>query len=87
MLVKFQKSVSGYFQPQRYRPEEGIEYDEVFAHFDRIEANRLFLAFASYMGFTKYQTNIIFGNFCAELIWVSVCNAHKGLRLNWLRLR
>ncbi|GJV95540.1 putative ribonuclease H-like domain-containing protein [Tanacetum coccineum] len=38
--------------------EEGIDYDEVFAHVARIEAIRLFLAFASYMGFTVYQMDV-----------------------------
>ncbi|GKD83480.1 ribonuclease H-like domain-containing protein, partial [Tanacetum coccineum] len=38
--------------------EEGIDYDEVFAHVSRIEATRLFLAFASYMGFTVYQMDV-----------------------------
>ncbi|GJZ84940.1 retrovirus-related pol polyprotein from transposon TNT 1-94 [Tanacetum coccineum] len=32
-----------------YRQEEGIDYDEVFAPVARIEAIRIFLAFASYM--------------------------------------
>ncbi|GKF62173.1 putative ribonuclease H-like domain-containing protein, partial [Tanacetum coccineum] len=38
--------------------EEGIDYDEVFAPVARIEAIRLFLAFASYMGFTVYQMDV-----------------------------
>nr|GFB25587.1 hypothetical protein [Tanacetum cinerariifolium] len=35
--------------------EERIDYDEVFARIARIEAIRLFLAYASFMGFTVYQ--------------------------------
>nr|GEX96987.1 putative ribonuclease H-like domain-containing protein [Tanacetum cinerariifolium] len=38
--------------------EEGINYDEVFALFARIEAIRLFLAYASFMGFTVYQMDV-----------------------------
>ncbi|GJR13137.1 putative ribonuclease H-like domain-containing protein [Tanacetum coccineum] len=40
------------------KKEEGIDYDEVFAPVTRIEAIRLFLAFASYMGFTVYQMDV-----------------------------
>ncbi|GJW07214.1 putative ribonuclease H-like domain-containing protein [Tanacetum coccineum] len=43
---------------QGFRQEEGIDYDEVFASVARIEAIRLFLAFASYMGFTVYQMDV-----------------------------
>ncbi|GKE88062.1 retrovirus-related pol polyprotein from transposon TNT 1-94 [Tanacetum coccineum] len=43
---------------QGFRQKEGIDYDEVFAHLARIEAIRLFLAFASYMGFTVYQMDV-----------------------------
>nr|GEV65420.1 putative ribonuclease H-like domain-containing protein [Tanacetum cinerariifolium] len=43
---------------QGHRQEEGIDYDEVFASVARIEAIRLFLAFASYMGFMVYQIDI-----------------------------
>ncbi|GJU13333.1 putative ribonuclease H-like domain-containing protein [Tanacetum coccineum] len=43
---------------QGNRQEEGIEYDEVFAPVARIEAIRLFLAFASYMGFLVYQMDV-----------------------------
>nr|GEV27839.1 putative ribonuclease H-like domain-containing protein [Tanacetum cinerariifolium] len=38
--------------------EEGIYYDEVFAPVARIEAIRIFLAFASYMGFIFYQMDV-----------------------------
>ncbi|GJW41771.1 putative ribonuclease H-like domain-containing protein [Tanacetum coccineum] len=40
---------------QGHRQEEGIDYDEVFALVARIEAIRLFLAFASYKEFLSYQ--------------------------------
>ncbi|GJZ97106.1 putative ribonuclease H-like domain-containing protein [Tanacetum coccineum] len=43
---------------QGHRQEEGINYDEVFALVARIEAIRLFLAFASYMGFMVYQMDV-----------------------------
>nr|GEX74256.1 hypothetical protein [Tanacetum cinerariifolium] len=38
--------------------EEGINYDEVFAPVARIETIRLFLAYASFMGFTVYQMDV-----------------------------
>ncbi|GJT00961.1 putative ribonuclease H-like domain-containing protein [Tanacetum coccineum] len=43
---------------QGHRQEEGIDYDEVFAHVARIEAIRIFLAFASYMGFIVYKMDV-----------------------------
>nr|GEU54928.1 reverse transcriptase domain-containing protein [Tanacetum cinerariifolium] len=39
-------------------PEEGIDYKEVFAPVARIEAIRLFLAYASFMGFMVYQMDV-----------------------------
>ncbi|GJY51372.1 putative ribonuclease H-like domain-containing protein [Tanacetum coccineum] len=41
-----------------YTQEEGIDYDEVFAPVARIEAIRLFLAYASFMGFIMYQMDV-----------------------------
>nr|GEZ20965.1 ribonuclease H-like domain-containing protein [Tanacetum cinerariifolium] len=38
--------------------EEGIDYDKVFASVARIEAIRLFLAYASFMGFMVYQMDV-----------------------------
>ncbi|GJU42148.1 putative ribonuclease H-like domain-containing protein [Tanacetum coccineum] len=43
---------------QGYTQEEGIDYDEVFAPIARIEAIRLFLAYASFMGFMVYQMDV-----------------------------
>nr|GEZ69274.1 putative ribonuclease H-like domain-containing protein [Tanacetum cinerariifolium] len=43
---------------QGHIQEEGIDYDEVFALVARIEAIRLFLAFASYLGFMVYQMDV-----------------------------
>ncbi|GJV24754.1 putative ribonuclease H-like domain-containing protein [Tanacetum coccineum] len=43
---------------QVHRQEEGIDYEEVFAPVARIEAIRLFLAYASFMGFLVYQMDV-----------------------------
>ncbi|GJV42645.1 putative ribonuclease H-like domain-containing protein [Tanacetum coccineum] len=51
--------------------EEGVDYDEVFAPVARIEAIRLFLAFASFMGFIVYQMDVksafLYGNITEEV--------------------
>ncbi|GKA91910.1 putative ribonuclease H-like domain-containing protein, partial [Tanacetum coccineum] len=43
---------------QSYTQEEGINYDEVFAPVARIEAIKLFLDYASFMGFIVYQMDV-----------------------------
>nr|GEY27053.1 putative ribonuclease H-like domain-containing protein [Tanacetum cinerariifolium] len=43
---------------QGHRQEEGIDYDQGFALVARIEAIKIFLAFASYMGFIVYQMDV-----------------------------
>nr|GFA16612.1 hypothetical protein [Tanacetum cinerariifolium] len=43
---------------QGYTQEEGIDYEEVFTPVARIEAIRLFLAYASFMGFIVYQMDV-----------------------------
>nr|GFB06589.1 putative ribonuclease H-like domain-containing protein [Tanacetum cinerariifolium] len=43
---------------QGHTQEEGIDYEEVFALVARIEAIRLFLGYASFMGFQVYQMDV-----------------------------
>nr|GFB73523.1 retrovirus-related Pol polyprotein from transposon TNT 1-94 [Tanacetum cinerariifolium] len=43
---------------QGHTQEEGIDYEEVFAPVARIKAIRLFLAYASFMGFSVYQIDV-----------------------------
>nr|GFA54846.1 putative ribonuclease H-like domain-containing protein [Tanacetum cinerariifolium] len=43
---------------QGHTQEEGINYDEVFTSVARIKAIRLFLAYASFMGFIVYQMDV-----------------------------
>nr|GEU68308.1 putative ribonuclease H-like domain-containing protein [Tanacetum cinerariifolium] len=43
---------------QGHTQEEGIDYEEVFVPVARIEAIRLFLAYASFMGFMVYQMDV-----------------------------
>nr|GEX09838.1 retrovirus-related Pol polyprotein from transposon TNT 1-94 [Tanacetum cinerariifolium] len=43
---------------QGHTQEEGIDYEEVFTPVARFEAIRLFLAYASFMGFMVYQMDV-----------------------------
>nr|GEW44019.1 putative ribonuclease H-like domain-containing protein [Tanacetum cinerariifolium] len=43
---------------QGHTQDEGIDYEEVFAPVARIEGIRLFLAYASFMGFMVYQMDV-----------------------------
>ncbi|GKB41395.1 putative ribonuclease H-like domain-containing protein, partial [Tanacetum coccineum] len=43
---------------EQNRQEEGIDYEEVFAPVARIESIRLFLAYASFIGFLVYQMDV-----------------------------
>ncbi|KAI3719408.1 hypothetical protein L6452_20305 [Arctium lappa] len=44
--------------PKGYTQEQGIDYEEVFSLVARVEAIRLFLAYASYMKFKVYQMDV-----------------------------
>ncbi|GKA88363.1 retrovirus-related pol polyprotein from transposon TNT 1-94 [Tanacetum coccineum] len=43
---------------QGYNQHEGIDYEETFAPVARLEAIRIFLAYAAYMGFMVYQMDV-----------------------------
>nr|GEU48209.1 uncharacterized mitochondrial protein AtMg00810-like [Tanacetum cinerariifolium] len=47
-----------FLSQEEHKREEGIDYEEVFAPVARIEAIRLFLAYASFMGFMVYQMDV-----------------------------
>nr|GEY07870.1 copia protein [Tanacetum cinerariifolium] len=63
---------------QGHTQEEGIDYKEVFALVARIDAIRLFLAYASFMGFIVYQMDVksafLYGTIDEEL-----CREFKAL--------
>ncbi|GJW14601.1 putative ribonuclease H-like domain-containing protein [Tanacetum coccineum] len=52
---------------QGHTQEEGIDYDEVFAPVARIEAIRMFLAYASYIGFMVYQMDVKSAFLCGQI--------------------
>ncbi|GKB91142.1 retrovirus-related pol polyprotein from transposon TNT 1-94, partial [Tanacetum coccineum] len=52
---------------QGYTQEEGIDYDEVFAPVARIEAIRLFLAYASFKDFVVYQIDVKSAFLCGKI--------------------
>ncbi|GKE51715.1 retrovirus-related pol polyprotein from transposon TNT 1-94 [Tanacetum coccineum] len=54
---------------QGYSQEEGIDYDETFAPVARMEAIRIFLAFATYMNFKIYQMDVKSTFLNGELIY------------------
>ncbi|GJS89841.1 putative ribonuclease H-like domain-containing protein [Tanacetum coccineum] len=65
---------------QSYTQEEGIDYDEVFATVARIEAIRLFLAYASFMGLIVYQMDVksafLYGTIKEEVVWYETLSTY-----------
>ena len=43
---------------QGYNQEEGIDYDETFELVAKMEAIRILIAFAAFMGFKLYQMDV-----------------------------
>ncbi|GJT65589.1 putative ribonuclease H-like domain-containing protein [Tanacetum coccineum] len=73
-------SEKGKLVAQGYTQEEGIDYDEVFAHVARIEAIMLFLAYASFMGFIVYQMDVksafLYGTIEEEVAWYETLSTY-----------
>nr|GFA34302.1 hypothetical protein [Tanacetum cinerariifolium] len=67
---------------QGHIQEEGIDYEEVFAPVARIEAIRMFLAYAYFMGFLVYQMDVksafLYGTI-EEEVYVSLCQSFEKL--------
>nr|GEU74968.1 hypothetical protein [Tanacetum cinerariifolium] len=58
LLQEEPKRVHQALKDPRHTQEEGIDYEEVFSLVVRIEDIRLFLAYASFMGFIVYQMDV-----------------------------
>ncbi|GJV83199.1 putative ribonuclease H-like domain-containing protein [Tanacetum coccineum] len=69
---------------QGYTQAECVDYDEVFALVSRIEAIRLFLAYASFMGFIVYQMDVksafLYGTIKKEFETLSTYLIENGFR-------
>ncbi|GJZ15784.1 putative ribonuclease H-like domain-containing protein [Tanacetum coccineum] len=63
---------------QGHRQEECIDYEEVFSLVARIEAIKLFLAYASFMGFLVYQMDVK-SAFLYETIKEEVTSSSKSM--------
>ncbi|GKE20995.1 retrovirus-related pol polyprotein from transposon TNT 1-94, partial [Tanacetum coccineum] len=65
---------------QGYTQEEGIDYDKVFSPVAKIEAIRLFLAYASFMGLIVYQMDVksafIYGTIEEEVAWYETLSTY-----------
>ncbi|GJV06092.1 retrovirus-related pol polyprotein from transposon TNT 1-94 [Tanacetum coccineum] len=74
-----------------YNQQEGIDYKETFAPVARLEAIRIFLAYAAYMGFMVYQMDVknkaLYGLKQAPRAWYETLSKfliqHKFVRGLW----
>ncbi|GJS38704.1 retrovirus-related pol polyprotein from transposon TNT 1-94 [Tanacetum coccineum] len=64
-----------------YRQEEGIDFEESFAPVARLEAIRIFLAFAAYMNMVVYQMDVKTA-FLNENLWEEIFQNPRGIFIN-----
>ncbi|GKF78357.1 retrovirus-related pol polyprotein from transposon TNT 1-94, partial [Tanacetum coccineum] len=60
-----------------YRPEEGIDFEESFAPVARLEAVRIFLAFAAHMNMIVYQMDDF-----PKARWIPHCSAAEKAKIS-----
>nr|GEX12870.1 hypothetical protein [Tanacetum cinerariifolium] len=75
------RSMARAVKDQGHTQEEGIDYEEVFDPIAKIEAIRLFLAYASFMGFLVYQMDVKSAFSMALLRKKYTCVNPQGLRI------
>nr|GEU93962.1 retrovirus-related Pol polyprotein from transposon TNT 1-94 [Tanacetum cinerariifolium] len=69
---------------QGYRQEEGIDYDETFALVARLEAIRIFLAYAAYMGLVSAKKQSSMAMSSAKVEYVMLKSSR--LKVSWLTM-
>ncbi|GJS16147.1 retrovirus-related pol polyprotein from transposon TNT 1-94 [Tanacetum coccineum] len=57
-IISMQEELNQFERNKGYNQQEGIDYEETFAPVARLEAIRIFLAYAAYMGFMVYQMDV-----------------------------
>ncbi|GJV83503.1 retrovirus-related pol polyprotein from transposon TNT 1-94 [Tanacetum coccineum] len=57
-IIAMQEELNQFKRNKGFNQQEGINYDEEFAPVARLEAIRIFLAYAAYMGFMVYQMDL-----------------------------
>ncbi|GJU47051.1 retrovirus-related pol polyprotein from transposon TNT 1-94 [Tanacetum coccineum] len=57
-IISMQEELNQFEWNKGYNQQEGIDYEESFAPVARLEAVRIFLAYAAYMGFMVHQMDV-----------------------------
>nr|GEV95958.1 hypothetical protein [Tanacetum cinerariifolium] len=57
-IIAMREELNPFKRNKGFRQEKGIDYDETFALVARLEAIKIFLAYAAYMGFMVYQIDV-----------------------------
>ncbi|GJR52695.1 retrovirus-related pol polyprotein from transposon TNT 1-94 [Tanacetum coccineum] len=57
-IIAMQEELNQFEKNKGYNQQEWIDYEETFAPVARLEAIRIFLAYAAYIGFMVYQMDV-----------------------------